>query len=377
MNEVAPHLVTEVAELARLCEIWRAAPVLGIDTEFVRTRTFHARLGLVQVADHEGVYLIDTVAIEDLDVLGELLDAHEGRHVFHSCSEDVGIFLHRFGRAPRGLFDTQVAAALVGLGFSISYQALVERVLGVVVAKEHTRSNWMARPLSAGQLEYAALDVVHLDALYVHLRDRLRELGRESWLDEEHSRLLDPSRYRVEPEEAYRRVKGGGNLDRRGLGLLLGLCAWREEEAARVDRARGFVVRDDALLAIARHRPTQMHELRRLEAVAPHEARRHGRRLLQIVRAGLELPESELPARAPRAPRVRGGVELVKELQSLVAQIARELEVPPEVLTQRRVLEKVVRDFAGSGVRTLPAELEGWRREVVGKPVLEYLDRKI
>jgi len=351
-----------------------AESVLGLDTEFVRTRTYYARLGLIQVADPSGVWLLDTVGVPSLRTFEPiLLDAGVER-VLHSCSEDLGVFLHHFGSLPASIFDTQVAASLVGLGFSLSYQALVGQVLGVSLAKEETRSDWTARPLSEAQLEYAARDVSFLLPLYEHLLDRLRALGRESWAREEFARLLDPARYEVEPAEAFRRVKGAGGLDRRGLAVLQSVCEWREEEARQSDLARPFVVRDEALLELARKRPLRYGDLREIAALPARERRRYGRALLGAIERAARIPEHKLPRQAPRAPRIERSGELVKGLQALVAERARELGVAPEMLAHKRMLERLVREVAGRGSRELPPELEGWRRDVVGIPALSYLD---
>jgi ribonuclease D len=270
-----------------------------------------------------------------------------------------------------------VAAALVGFGFSLSYQALVGQVLGVSLAKEETRSDWTARPLSEAQLEYAARDVAYLLPLHAYLLERLRELGRESWAREEFARLLDPSRYEVAPAEAFQRVKGAGGLDRRGLAVLQSVCHWREEEARRSDLARPFVVRDEVLIELARRRPRRFRDLEDIAALPARERRRYGRDLVEAVDHALRLPERELPRSLPRAPRVERASELVKGLQALVAERARELGVAPEVLAHKRMLERLVREVAGRGVRELPPELEGWRREVVGLPALSYLESEL
>jgi ribonuclease D len=370
----APRLIATTEALDAASRGFSGGRVLGLDTEFVRTRTYYARLGLIQIADESGVWLVDAVELPTLDPLDAVLRSPATERVLHSCGEDLGAFLHHFGALPPTIFDTQVAASLVGLGFSLSYQALVGQVLGVSLAKEETRSDWTARPLTDAQLEYAARDVAYLLPLHAHLLDRLRELGRESWAREEFARLLDPGRYEVEPAEAFRRVKGAGGLDRRGLATLQSLCEWREEEARRNDLARPFVVRDETLLELARRRPRRAADLNEVSSLAQRERRRYGRALLEAVDRATRIPEGELPRQTPRAPRVERLSELVKGLQALVADRARELGVAPEMLAHKRMLERLVREVAGHGSRELPPELEGWRREAVGLPALSYLD---
>jgi ribonuclease D len=369
-----PRLIATSEALEALSRGLGAEMTLGLDTEFVRTRTYYARLGLIQIADASGVWLVDAVALPSLEPLATVLGGASVERVLHSCGEDLGAFLHQFGALPPSIFDTQIAAALVGLGFSLSYQALVEQVLGVRLAKEETRSDWTARPLTDAQLEYAGRDVAYLLPLHAHLLDLLRRRGRESWAREEFARLLDPARYEVEPAEAYLRIKGAGSLDRRGLGVLQVLSAWREEEARRNDLARPFVVRDETLLELARRRPRKPADLNEVVTLQQRERRRYGRALLDAIERGRRMSERELPRLFPRAPRVERASELVKGLQALVADRARELGVAPEVLAHKRMLERLVREVAGHGSRELPPELEGWRREVVGLPALSFLD---
>ena len=377
MHAPRPRLIATSEALEAVAGSIAGQPTVGLDTEFVRTRTYYARLGLIQIADTSGVWLVDAVELPSLGAIAGVLADPGVERVLHSCGEDLGAFLHQFGALPPSIFDTQIAAALVGLGFSLSYQALVEQVLGVRLDKEETRSDWTARPLSDAQLEYAARDVAHLLPLHEDLLARLRSRGRESWAREEFARLLDPARYEVEPAEAFRRVKGAGGLDRRGLATLMILSEWREEEARRNDVARPFVVRDETLLEIARRRPRRPNELPEVLTLPPRERRRYGQALLDAVDRAARLPEHDLPRQTPRAPRIERATELVRGLQALVADRAKELGVAPEVLAHKRALERLVREVAGNGSRELPPELEGWRREVVGLPALSYLDNAL
>ncbi|MDX1390671.1 MAG: ribonuclease D, partial [Acidobacteriota bacterium] len=193
-----------------LCRRWRDAPFLCLDTEFVRTRTFFARLGLVQVNDDSETVLLDAVALTDRGPLRDLLAGYERDVVLHSCGEDLGIFAHELGLVPKRVFDTQIVASLLGLGFSLSYQALVQKLLGEDVIKGETRSDWTARPLRQAQLRYAASDVEHLPAVYRRLSARLDETGRREWAREELAQLSDIDRYRIEPRDGWRRVRGAG-----------------------------------------------------------------------------------------------------------------------------------------------------------------------
>jgi ribonuclease D len=367
------RLVTSERQLVVLCERWLEDPVLAVDTEFVRTRTFYARLGLIQVCDSQGVSLIDTVAVQELSPFRDVLARRTQDTVLHSCGEDLGIFAHEFGVLPRSVFDTQIAAAFVGLGFSRGYQGLLEEVVGVRLAKDETRSNWMARPLSESQIRYAVADVAYLPDLRQRLLDELRLRDRESWAREEFGRLTNVERYSVDPDDAFRRIKGAGGLDRRGLGVLRDLAAWRERQAIQRDLARNFVLHDNGLLEIARKRPRNRRDLSGIQALRDGERRRYGDTLLEMVERGAEKSSEDLPPRLPRPKRVSKQKELTKALQQLVVRTGAEQGIAPELLARKKVLEELIHRVAAGSERRLPAELEGWRRVVIGEPMLDLL----
>lgn len=365
--------MTEISDLLSLCDTWRTVPFLCLDTEFVRTRTFYARLGLIQVNDGRRVSLLDTIALADLTPFAELLAALDVDVVLHSCSEDLGVFAHELGVLPRRIFDTQIVSSLVGLGFSRSYQGLVEEVLGIQLSKGETRSDWTARPLSESQVRYAAADVAHLPDLYEFLVGRLRAVGREEWAREDLAPLSDVSRQHIEPSQAWKRVKGGAGLDRRGQAVLRELCTWRDREAIGRDLARNFVVRETSLVDVARRRPAKQRDLYAIRDLKPAQRRRYAAEILEIVERVQEVREADLPARPSRRPRIARQKEVIRVLQTKAAQIAKDLGVAPEVLTRKRVIEDLVGRVLTEGRDDLPCELEGWRAEVVGRPLLELL----
>ncbi|HEY4597347.1 MAG TPA: ribonuclease D, partial [Thermoanaerobaculia bacterium] len=187
------------ADLAAAAERWAAAPVLGLDTEFVRTNTFYHRLGLIQVTDGATSWLVDPLAARDLSPLAAVFRS-PGVKVLHSASEDIEVFYRALGVLPEPLFDTQIAGALAGAGAFLSYQKLVAAYLGVELAKEETRTDWLARPLSPGQLAYAAEDVAYLVPLYERLTADLQALGRLDWALEDSAALLDTTRFQEDDE---------------------------------------------------------------------------------------------------------------------------------------------------------------------------------
>jgi ribonuclease D len=362
-------LITTDAALAEASRLWAEAPVLGLDTEFVRTNTFFHKLGLIQVSDSRTSWLVDPLAARDLSPLAAVFRS-PGIKVLHSASEDIEVFYRNLGALPEPLFDTQVAGALAGAGAFLSYQKIVAAYLGVELAKEETRTDWIARPLSAAQLAYAAEDVAFLVPLYERLRSDLEAQGRLSWPFEDSAALLDTSRFEEDSEGTYLRVKGAGRLDRRQLAALRSLAAWRDREARRRDLPRSFVLKEDLLLALATRQPKVLKDLQKLPSYDPRQGARDAETWLQLIEEAEALPESELPPRItgkPLSPAVR---DLENRLRERVRKKAAALNVPPEVLAPRRTLDALLRLTVGKDEPRLPRELEGWRREVIGEDLL-------
>ena len=362
-------LITSNEDLAEASRLWAEAPVLGLDTEFVRTNTFFHKLGLIQVSDSRTSWLVDPLAARDLTPLAAVFRS-PGVKVLHSASEDMEVFYRNLGVLPEPLFDTQIAGALAGAGAFLSYQKIVAAYLGVELAKEETRTDWIARPLSAAQLAYAAEDVAFLVPLYERLRSDLEAQGRLSWPFEDSAALLDTSRFEEDSEGAYLRVKGAGRLDRRQLAALRSLAAWRDREARKRDLPRSFVLKEDLLLALATRRPKVLRDLQKLPSYDPRQGARDAETWLQIIEEAEALPEAELPPRItgkPLSPAVR---DLENRLRDRVRKTAARLNVPPEVLAPRRTLDALLRLTVGKDDPRLPRELEGWRREVIGEDLL-------
>jgi ribonuclease D len=385
--------VETAASLAAAARAWEGTPALALDTEFVRERTFFPRLGLIQVSDGRAAYLVDPVALAEkpaqepqapqgspgtpapLAPIADLLKAPGTIKVLHSASEDLEVFHRSLGAVPRPLFDTQIAAALAGVGAALGYQKLVASVLGVELGKGETRTDWLARPLSAAQRAYAAEDVAYLLPVYEALRAELLRLGRLEWALEDSAALLAGlSRLDEEPGAAWSRVRGAGRLNRRQLGVLQVLAAWRDREARRRDLPRSFVLREELLLALATRRPVVPRDLERLPSYDARQAARDGAAWLDLIREALEKPEAELPELAERLPFTPAVRKLEDRLRQLVAGRAAELAIPPEILASRRNLGGLLRSALVDPAPRLPRELSGWRREVIGGDLLAAVE---
>ena len=358
-----PEVVDRDDRLAELARGWLREAAVGLDTEFVRERTFFPRLGLIQVADSAGCYLVDTVAIRDRSGLAEVIRSNAVTKVFHSPSEDLEILHHVFGFAPERLFDCQIAGTLCGLGGSLGYVHLVSRLFGVELEKGVQRSNWLRRPLSGEQVRYAGLDVAYLLPAYEQLRARLAAKGREAWAEEEFDRLLRAAEARLDPEWSFKRL-GRPGMSRRQLAALRAVCEWRERRARRRDLPRGFVLKDETVIDLARRIPRNRQDLAAVKGLGPRQARRYGPALLDSLRAALALPDSDLPRRLERSGG-RSASRLTERLRQLVARVAGDLDLPAETLVSRRTLEAWAARSLERGAWVWPGEIEGWRRSVL------------
>lgn len=360
-----PLWIDTAAALDAACARWRQRPWITLDTEFVRIDTYQAQLCLVQIGDETDNACIDTLALSDLSPLWALLEDPKVLKVLHSGSQDIEIVVEHTGRTPTPVFDTQIAATLIGYGDQIGYAALVGRCLDIVVDKSLSRTDWSRRPLRPAEIAYAADDVRHLAALFPALRDEVVAAGRLDWLNEDQAALADPARYQTAPADAWRRLKGLGRLDDQAQPRAVALAAWREEQARARNRPRKWILDDAALYALAERNPQDRQALEALAVLPPKTMERQGSRLLELLaQASASGPrrwcEEELAGEAKAR---------LKRLQGVVRERGEQLGLPPGFLAPRAELETLVRE----GANTPVAVLRGWRREQVGEAVLAAL----
>lgn len=358
------QLIADDAALAALLQRLAASEWITVDTEFVRERTYFAQLCLVQIGNAEEVACVDALAV-DMAPLWDFLADPKRVKIMHSASQDMEIFVQHTGDCPRPLFDTQVAAGMLGLGDQISYAALVEQRLGVTLDKSQSRTDWSARPLKPVQLDYAADDVRQLGRMYPGLRDALAAAGRDDWLIEDCAAICDPARYRPDPDNAWQRLKGLGRLAPDSQHAAAALARWREERALASDRPRRWVLDDETLLAIAAAMPADAAGLQAVEGIPPRSLERWGRQWLQLI---AEAPRGRPPLAEDLRPDAAHKA-LVKRLSQTVRSRAEALTVPPSLLAARAGLERLARE--GTEV-DIPA-LRGWRRAQVGEALLAAL----
>ena len=354
----APLWIDQPADLLRRLE--HAPSRIGLDTEFIRERTYWPRLALVQMAVGEEILLIDPLVEGMPQALAAWLQAPGVLKVMHSASEDLITFKCACGALPSPMYDTQVAAGLAGTGAGMGYQKLVEQVTGVVLPKGETRSDWLRRPLSDAQLEYAADDVRHLDALYEATASRLRELGREHWLAEDAARMLATAARDEGEAWPHLSLRAAQFLDAAGQRRLLRLLRWRDRHAREQDLPRSWVLDNELAVALSRDPPDGLATLqKRLDALP-----KSPRKLAAALWKALDTPladEADMPLPPGEPDR-----NALKRLQDAVARRSAELALPDGVLASRRYLEALLEGG------DWPVALQGWRRAEL-EPVLAPL----
>ncbi len=341
--------------------------VVIVDTEFMRRNTFYPEVALVQLCFVAGdalsdmAWLIDPLKIDNVEPLIELLTNSSVLKVLHSASEDLEVFQRWLGVLPQPLFDTQRAAALLGRGFGLGYRTLVQDVCGVDLPKGETRSDWLRRPLTESQCDYAGLDVTWLLLVWREFNEQCVRQNKLHWVLADGSDAI--SVLGTDVYKLHTRIKTAWKLNSRQLAALIEVCRWREEIARSRNKPRAWIVDDQACLKLAVQDPRTVHALRDDIGLPSSFINRHGDELLVILQANREVPDADLPARLP-PPLDAAQRDLVKKLKADVREIATTLAVAPEVLVQSKDYELLLREAEGD-VFELPIHWLGWRKEAI------------
>ncbi|MDP6805281.1 MAG: ribonuclease D [Rhodospirillales bacterium] len=364
------RLIVDSAALAAICRQFASESFISVDTEFMREKTYWSRLCLVQLAGSDRECAIDPLA-EGIDFapLYDLLSNAQVLKVFHAARQDLEIFFHRMGRLPAPIFDTQIAAMVCGFGDQVAYDRLVAKLTGERIDKAFRFTDWSLRPLRDRQIEYAISDVTHLRAVYERLSETLAANGREPWLTEEISELINPRTYAADPRESYRRIGKIGRASPRFLAILRELAAWRDTEAQRLDIPRARVLRDEALVEIAHHPPSTAADLGRVRLGRGAIRGRSVDEVLAAVRRGLSVPESDRPRADGRETRATSGGPLVDLLKVLLKAKCDEYGVAQKLVASSAEIEGIAAEGDNAPVRAL----HGWRRDVFGQDALKLL----
>lgn len=360
-----PHY-TYVERPGRVVTLLDGVDAIGVDTEFMRERTFFSQLCLVQVSTPADIYCVDPLGDDDLDEFWGALVKPDW--VAHSARQDIEVLYQVSNRMPRSLFDTQIAAALLGFQPQLGYAGLVKELFEVELPKSHTRANWAARPLPAEYLEYAAEDVEYL----LPARDRLGEMldarGRLDWALADSALLLDPALHDVDPTAAIQRLKGARNFRGARRAAAERLATWRERQALNRNLPRQWILKDNVLTDIAYRLPATRADLERIDSVPPKLVQRAGAELLDAIAAARRDGPSTEPAPARRGPPDEQQRSLLKAMQDLVAECAGDLGVAAETIASKKELAAVVVD----GIRDTRV-FSGWRRDLVGDRLYRML----
>ncbi len=362
------HFVDTPDQLKQLCERLQSSSWLALDTEFIRERTYYPHFCLLQVSNGKEAVCIDPISLSDLSPLTRLLFDKRIVKVFHAGRQDLEIFYQLWQRLPAPLFDTQIAASLLGQGEQIGYGGLVQKVLGIELEKGASRTDWSQRPLEQEQIRYALDDVIHLGELYLQQRSALEKMDRLQWLEDDFNRLADPATYQIIPEHCWQRVKGRQHLKGVQMAVLQHLAAWREERAIKRDKPRKWIVKDEILLEMARRMPSDKKQMLKLRGVEERLVERHGDDLLQLIKQARATPQAQWPVEK-RAKRPGPEQEALIDLLMCGLRIqAQQQNITPAIIAGRKELDRLA-----NGERDIPL-LTGWRKGVAGDALLGVVE---
>ncbi|WP_165170278.1 ribonuclease D [Adlercreutzia sp. ZJ242] len=349
----------------------RSSSLLAIDTEFLREKTYYAKLCLLQMATDSEVAVIDPFAVRDLRVIAPLLADESILKLFHAGGQDLEILYREIGMLPHPVFDTQIAAALIGHTQQIGYGALVSATCGVSLKKIDSFTDWSRRPLSGSQLAYAADDVVYLPQVHRVLTEALEKKGRLGWLERDFDDLVDPARYESDPRERFRRLKRGNQLSRKQLAAAREVAAWREVEARRRNVPRKWVLTDEQIVEVCKREAATIDDLFMVRGVRERLVTRDARTVAGLMKKAYALPEDEWPE-LDRSSRNEPNVDAELDLMNAVVRLrARENGVAMQTLASHADLCQVARGHTDVDV------LRGWRRAIVGEELLDLLAGKV
>ena len=351
--------ISEFEQLSAFCERASSSRILAVDTEFLREKTYYPKLCLIQVATHDELASIDPLAIDDLSPLKALFEDERITKVFHACTQDLEVILYAMGCVVAPVFDTQLAAAYLGMRQQVGYGALVERYTGVHLPKADSLTDWSRRPLDAEQLAYAEDDVRFLPGIYDAMMTQLVAKNRLGWITPEMEELTDRSHYERVPEEAYLHLKRSSSLTRRQLAVAREVCAWRERLAASRDVPRKWVVSDEILVEVSKRCPKSVDRLHRIRGTE-QISQRESEALVRAVRKGLAIGPTDLPAPKRRERSSAESEGVVDLMYALLRIISDRSGIAPQLIATRDDLLDLASGHCDGRL------CQGWRHELAG-----------
>lgn len=372
------ELIDTPEALAKACEIMATCKVLCLDTEFHRESTYFAEFALLQIYGNGQCWIIDPITLKNLSPLWDIVCDPDILKVFHAGRQDMEILIKETGKIPLPLFDTQIAAALLGFGQQVGFGNLVQRITKKALTKGESFTDWKARPLTNRQLDYAADDVIWLMPVYQHLKERLEAQGRVGWLQEEQESLCDMATYDLDEANVFWRVKGVNKLKGQSLATLRELAAWREREAKKRNIPRRRMIADEPLLEIARRDRLNTETLTRMRGINSNFIKRFGDEIIDIWQSGMNTAEAEWPKQKGRRHNTPGTDLRLEMLDTLVRLKAEEGEIAAPILACKSDLAELASwGFKCKGEPPELACLHGWRYELVGHDLLRLLHGEI
>ncbi|XHY21200.1 Ribonuclease D [Vibrio sp. NH-UV-68] len=368
------QIITKSEHLDIVINRAREADVVMLDTEFVRTRTYYPQLGLIQLFDGQELSLIDPTVIDDMSAFIQLLQDTSVLKVLHACGEDLEVFHNSFGCLPYPMVDTQLMAAFLGHGLSTGFAALVAEYLNVDLDKSESRTDWLARPLTQKQLEYAAADVYYLEPLYQQLFEKITQAGWWQAVQQESDLLASKRIKNPNPEMAYLDIKGAWQLKPSELAVLKPLATWRLTEAIRRDLALNFVFKENDLLTIAR-KGVQSRQLMEQEGMDMRAVQRHSARLISLVKSAKMTTADDYPEPIERLMDAQGYKQTFKILKDEVKKASQTSGLATEFLASKKQLNQFI-SWVWKQERNpakLPDVMQGWRLELFGNKLNKLL----
>lgn len=361
--------IDDETSFAKFAEKASRSQVLAIDTEFLREKTYYPKACLIQLATDDDIAIIDPLAVTDLAPLAALLEDATIMKVFHAATQDIEILLRLSGAVPSPVFDTQIAAALLGYSYQVGLGQLVSSICGVTLKKSDSFTDWSRRPLSKSQLEYAAGDVTFLPELYLCMRRMLLEKGRLDWLEPDFKELENPDHYTTDPYERFRHLKRGNQLNRRQLACAREVAAWREKRAQALDIPRKWVLSDEQVVEACRKEASKIDDLYLIRGMREKLPTREAREVAGLIERVLKMPEDDLPElerNGGSEPNVDSALDLMLALTRVVA---RENDIAMQTLASTADLTNLARGHLEES-----RLLKGWRRALIGEKLLLLLE---
>ncbi len=362
------NYVNTPEQLNKLCAQIKICTWLALDTEFLREKTYYPKFCLLQIATPDWVACVDPIVLPELDMLFEAIYNPAIVKVFHSSRQDLEIFYQLTGKLPTPIFDTQIAAPLLGFQDNPGYAMLVSSLLNVNLTKAHTRADWSKRPLSSAEIDYAADDVIYLCQIYQMMTEKLTQLGRADWLKQDFAELSEPTHYQVNPEKAWLKIKGKNKLTGKQLSIIQTLAEWREQHAQAENRPKNWLLRDELLFELAKLQPETVGELANIRGINERIVNRYGKELCQLITAAKNRAPIPLHEHGKAAKKTQQQEAILDILTALVRIRAEENSLNPSILASRKDLEALLSDEDDE----CPL-LHGWRYTMAGRELVGLL----